>query len=217
MSDFYRRKLPHWHLEGQMFFITFRLANSLPTHIIQELEAEREREKQIIRTKLSSIQQRDELYKLEKKYFGRFDAWLDRCIEESPRWLADENIARIVTDEIHALDGERYRLISYCIMSNHVHLVIDTAEHNVKSAHAGVTAPYPLADTLKRIKGRTARLCNLALGRNGTFWHHESYDHVIRNQKEYERIIWYTLSNPVKAGLVEKWEDWRFTFVGQDV
>lgn len=217
MSDFYRRKLPHWHPEGQMFFITFRLANSLPTHIIQELEAEREREKQIIRTKPSSIQQRDELYKLEKKYFGRFDAWLDRCIEESPRWLADENIARIVTDEIHALDGERYRLISYCIMSNHVHLVIDTAEHNVKSAHAGVTAPYPLADTLKRLKGRTARLCNLALGRNGTFWHHESYDHVIRNQKEYERIIWYTLSNPVKAGLVEKWEDWRFTFVGQDV
>jgi putative transposase len=217
MSDFYRRKLPHWHPEGQMFFITFRLANSLPTHIIQELEAEREREKQIIRTKLSSIQQRDELYKLEKKYFGRFDAWLDRCIEESPRWLADENIARIVTDEIHALDGERYRLISYCIMSNHVHLVIDTAEHNVKSAHAGVTAPYPLADTLKRLKGRTARLCNLALGRNGTFWHHESYDHVIRNQKEYKRIIWYTLSNPVKAGLAEKWEDWRFTFVGQDV
>ncbi len=46
MSDYYRRKLPHWHPEGQMFFITFRLANSLPAHIIQELKDEHERERQ---------------------------------------------------------------------------------------------------------------------------------------------------------------------------
>lgn len=217
MSDFYRRKLPHWQPEGQMFFITFRLANSLPVQIIQELEAERERERQDIREKFGGAQQRDELYKLEKKYFGRFDAWLDRCTEESPRWLADENIAQIVADELHALDGVRYRLIAYCLMSNHGHLVIDTEEHHIKPNHTGVTAPYPLTDTLKRLKGRTARFCNLALGQNGPFWHHESYDHVVRDQKEYERIIGYTLNNPVKAGLVEKWDDWKFTFVAQEV
>ncbi len=74
MSDFYRRKLPHWQPEGRVFFITFRLANSLPVHVIQELEAERERERQAIRMKFSGAQQKDELYKLEKKYFGRFDA-----------------------------------------------------------------------------------------------------------------------------------------------
>ncbi len=216
MSEFYRRKLPHWHPEGQTFFITFRLANSLPVHIMRELQEERERERQNILAKFSGAQQRDELYKLDKKYFGRFDRWLDRCVEESPRWLADEKVARIVADEIHALDGERYRLISYCIMSNHGHLVIDTAEHDFKPTHLGVTAPYPLTDMLKRLKGRTARLCNEALARGGKFWHHESYDHVIRDQKEYDRIVWYTLNNPVKAGLVEKWEDWKFTFVRQD-
>ena len=215
ISTYYQRKLPHWHPEGQMFFITFRLANSLPIHITQELKEEREREGLNIRAKFSGAQQRDELYKLDKKYFGHFDTWLDRCVEDSPRWLADENIARIVADEIHALDGKRYRLIAYCIMSNHGHLVIDTAEHHVKPTHIGVTAPYPLADMLKRLKGRTARFCNQALGRSGSFWHHESYDHVIRDQKEYDRIVWYTLNNPVKAGLVEKWEDWKFTFVSQ--
>ena len=216
MSDYYRRKLPHWHPEGKMFFITFRLANSLPLHIIQELKEEREREQQNIRAKFSGIKQRDELYKSDKKYFGHFDEWLDRCVAQSPRWMADENIARIVADEIHALDGERYHLIAYCIMSNHGHIVIDTAEHNVKPTHIGVTAPYPLTDTLKRLKGRTARYSNLALGRSGSFWHHESYDHVIRNQKEYDRIVWYTLNNPVKARLVEKWEDWKFTFVSRN-
>ncbi len=216
MDNFYQRKLPHWHPAGQMFFITFRLANSLPVQIMQELKEEREREEQNVRAKFSGAQQYDELYKLNKKYFGQFDAWLDRCVEESPRWLAQEQIAQIVADEIHALDGERYRLIAYCLMSNHVHIAMDTAEHNIQPTHNGVTAPYPLADTLKRLKGRTARYCNQALGRSGSFWHHESYDHVVRNQKEYENIIGYIANNPVKAGLVNNWEDWKFTFVSKE-
>ncbi|MBI4760039.1 MAG: transposase [Chloroflexi bacterium] len=217
IPSYYTRKLPHWHPEGAMFFITFRLANSLPAHILQALEAEHEREKQIVRAKYSGAQQYRELYKLDKKYFGRFDSWLDRCVEESPRWLANERVAQIVAEEIHRLDGERYMLIAYCLMSNHVHLVIDTAERSFQPTHAGVTANYPLADTLKLLKGRTARFCNQALGRSDSFWQAESYDHVIRNQKEYENIVWYTLNNPVKAGLVEKWEDWKYTyFVGRN-
>jgi REP element-mobilizing transposase RayT len=215
--NFYRRNLPHWLPAGQMFFITFRLANSLPAHVLQELKEECERERQNTRVQFSGIQQRDELYKLDKKYYGQFDAWLDRCVDENPRWLVDENVARIVADEIHAMDGERYRLIAYCIMSNHVHLTIDTAGYDIEPTHNGVMALYPLAETLKRLKGRTARYCNQALKRTGTFWHPESYDHVIRDQQEYERIVWYILSNPVKAGLVEKWEDWKFSYVRQDV
>ena len=215
MTDFYRRKLPHWQPEGVMYFITFRLANSLPLHVIQELKEWRERERKAIHVKFIGAQLRDELYKLDKKYFGHFDSWLDRCVEESPRWLAEEKVAQIVADELHALDGERYRLIAYCLMSNHGHVVIDTVEHSFKPAHIGVTAPYPLTDTLKLLKGRTARRCNQALGRDGKFWHHESYDHVIRDQGEYERIVWYVMNNPVKAGLVENWEDWKFTYVSR--
>lgn len=196
-----------------MYFITFRLANSLPVHVIRELKEARERERQRIRAEFSGPQQWNELYKLDKRYFARFDGWLDRCVEGSPRWLGNEKVAQIVADEFHALDGERYRLIAYCLMSNHGHLVIDTAGYTFKPSHDGVTAPYPLTDTLKRLKGRTARFCNQALGRNGAFWHPESYDHVIRDQKEYQRIVWYTLNNPVKAGLVERWEDWKFTFI----
>lgn len=215
MTDFYHRKLPHWIPEGAAFFIIFRLANSLPARVIQELEAWREHERQTIQSRHPGKSEWQELYNLDKKYFGYFDFWLDRCVENSPRWLSDEKIAQIVADEIHALNGDCYRLIAYCIMSNHVHLAMDTDEYRFEPAHEGVTAPYTLTDTLKRLKGRTARFCNLALGRSGTFWHSESYDHVIRNAKEYERIIWYILTNPVKAGLVEKWEDWKFSYVSR--
>ncbi len=213
MTDFYRRKLPHWIPSGAAFFITFRLADSLPVQVMQQLQAWRERERQKIQSRNSDKSQGQELYNLDKKYFGYFDSWLDRCLENSPRWLADEKAAQIVANELHALDGERYRLVAYSILSNHVHLAIDTDEYRFEPVHQGVTAPYPLTDTLKRLKGRTARFCNLALGRSGAFWHAESYDHVIRNAQEYERIIWYILNNPVKAGLAEKWEDWKFSYV----
>lgn len=216
MTDFYRRNLPHLLPDGQMFFITFRLANSLPVKVVQDLQDQREMEKQTICAKFNGTQQRDELYKLDKKYFGHFDEWLDRCVEESPRWLADEQVAGVVADEIQRLNGERYKLITYCIMPNHCHLLVDTGEHAFKPAHEGVTAAYPLTDTLKLLKGRTARYCNRALGRSGKFWHPESYDHVVRNQKEYERIVWYVINNPVKAGLVGSWEDWKFTWVARN-
>lgn len=212
MSEFYRRNLPHWIPSEVAYFITFRLAGSLPLAVIQQLKAQREQERRVIFERFQGRQRREELYKLDKKYFGRFDAQLDRC-EESPRWLAEEKIAQIVVDELQALDGKRYRLIAYCLMPNHVHLAIDTAGYVIEPAHRGPTASYPLTDTLKRLKGRTARLCNQALGRSGPFWHHESYDHVIRNQQEYERILAYILNNPVKAGLVSRWEDWKFSYL----
>ncbi|MCD6520061.1 MAG: transposase [Anaerolineae bacterium] len=213
MDTFYRRKLPHWIPPGAVFFITFRLARSLPVHILQQLKKEREREREALHRRLRGRQLKRELYTLEKRFFGHFDAWLDRCLEGSPRWLADERIARIVAEAIHQLDGERYTLIAYCIMPNHVHLLIDTVGYTIEPGHRGATSSYPLTDTLKRLKGRTAHHCNQALGRRGAFWQHESYDHVVRNAEECERIVAYILNNPVKAGLVSEWEDWPFSWL----
>ncbi len=217
MKTFYHRKLPHWIPPDAVFFITFRLANSLPANVLQELKEEKDRRRRRILKAFAGREQKEKLYELEKRHFGRFDAWLDRCLVESPRWLAEERIARIVTDTLHALDGKHYDLIAYCVMPNHVHLLIDTAGYSRQPTHRGVTAPYPLTDLLKRIKGRTARYCNQALGRTGAFWQHESYDHVVRNAREYERIVAYIVKNPIKAGLVDDWEKWPFTYLQDEM
>jgi REP element-mobilizing transposase RayT len=50
------------------------------------------------------------------------------------------------------------------------------------------------------------------LGRVGPFWQDESYDRVIRNNEEYIRTVNYVLENPVKARLVSRWEDWKWTY-----
>ncbi len=211
-KTFYRRNLPHYHPEDAIFFVTFNLVNTLPQHVIAALEEERQRELTYLQRGDSATAFHQKRYEIQKRVFGRYDAWLERC-KDGPHWLAEERIARIVTKQIHALDGERYRLLAYCIMSNHVHLLFDTSGFLVASdiKHGGKTASYPLTDTLRLLKGRTARYCNQALGRSGAFWHHESYDHVVRNEGELQRILWYILNNPVKAGLVAHWQDWPFT------
>ena len=69
-----------------------------------------------------------------------------------------------------------------------------------------------MTDILRLIKGATARKANKILNRTGSFWQHESYDRVVRNEKELNRIIWYTINNPVKAGLVKNAEDWKWSY-----
>jgi putative DNA methylase len=50
------------------------------------------------------------------------------------------------------------------------------------------------------------------LVRNGAFWHNESYDHVVRDEGEFERVLLYIRNNPVKAGLVSEGGLWPFTY-----
>ncbi len=65
---------------------------------------------------------------------------------------------------------------------------------------------------MKRIKGSSARYINLALDRKGTLWQKDSYDHYVRNEREWRNILSYILENPVKAKLVKHWKDWPYSY-----
>ncbi|MDO7845181.1 transposase [Hymenobacter sp. M29] len=90
--------------------------------------------------------------------------------------------------------GNAYTLVCYCLMPNHVHLVVSLPDE----------AP-PLLKTLQHLKGYTAQQANQLLGRTGQFWQRETYDHLIRSPEEMTRIIAYVVNNPVKAGLAANW------------
>ena len=95
-------------------------------------------------------------------------------------------------------------------MPNHVHAVfkhMNTGDKKKSSKNE-----YPITVLLHSIKSYTALECNKILGRTGAFWQSESYDRVIRDQKELENKIRYTLNNPVKAGLIQKWQDWPYSY-----
>lgn len=205
---YYRRKLPHIHPQNTPLFITFNLVDSLPAAVVAELQAQREKE-------LQTAKDAEERYIIQKKYFGYYDEWLDRC-QHGHDWLRQESIAQIVADEIHRVAGQHYELYAYCIMPNHVHLLIRSLIEKFPPSRMP-SAISPVAEIMRLLRGRTARYCNLALNRTGKFWHHESYDHYVRNEPEMERIILYILNNPVKAGLAKEWKDWKFSYVNPEL
>lgn len=121
-----------------------------------------------------------------------------------PMWLRSPGVARLVMEALVHGETQRglYRMLDFVVMSNHVHLLIETIE--------------PLQKITRLLKGYTARCANLVLGRTGqTFWQDESFDHWVRNSDEQERIIQYIENNPVTAGLVNKPEDWAWSSVAR--
>src|SRR5690348_6448680 len=201
MKEFYRRHLPHWQPRNAVFFVTFRLKNSLPDEVIEALREGGERERNLLARlpELERMQQND----LEAQpYLARWDVYLDRA-EFGPRWLSQPEIAEIVKEALHYRDGNVYDLQAFCIMSNHVHVVFEPCRSERYSE---------LPKIMQSLKRHTARQANRILGREGAFWQDESYDRVIRDNEEHARIIHYVLENPVKAGLVSKWEEWQWTY-----
>jgi REP element-mobilizing transposase RayT len=201
----YRRNLPHYQPQGATLFITIRLDGTLPRHIIEKLRSERDQNLDQIKRKAKGFEIQDHLRDEAKRHFGRFDKLLDRA-EYGPTWMANTSVARIIYDELTENDGILYTLDAFTIMPNHCHIIFQPIDDQQGT-------PISLSSIMMSIKGRTARQCNQILQRNGRFWQHESYDHVIRNQAEWQRIIEYVLNNPVKAGLVERWENWLWSYL----
>ena len=138
---------------------------------------------------------------------GRAFAALDRAMDRAqsgPAWLRQPAVADVVSKVIEAADADRHlcRLYSFVVMPNHVHLLI---------------TPYrPLRQVTNWIKGVSARRANQALNRTGErFWQDESFDHWARSVQEFEKIERYILENPIRAGLVCKAIDWKFSSAGR--
>ncbi len=202
----YKRQLPHVQPIGAAFFVTFRLAGSIPKMVLEHLKIEYRIK--IEKCKLIKLEHEKNLqiFNLRKKYIRDLDDLLHE-IEAGPHYLKHHEIMKIVEDVLKRFDGEFYDLICYCIMSNHVHVLIDTQlQLNTEYNDEQLDLNYiPLETIMKRIKGATAVYSNRELDRSGQFWERESYDIYIRNEKMMDNVIGYILDNPVKAGIVDEW------------
>ena len=102
-----------------------------------------------------------------------------------------------------------------CILPNHVHILFRPFGERDVEADRELLEPGERADTgtplsaiMHSLKSYTAHEANKLLGREGSFWQHESYDHWVRDEDDLERIVAYINANPVKAGLAER--SWQF-------
>jgi REP element-mobilizing transposase RayT len=184
---FHRRNLPHLYYNEGDYFVTFRLKDSLPLKLIEELRNSLEKDPAELSVK-------------EKRLFKKYDDLLDSG-NYGENYLLNKQIASIIKEVIEKYENELYKVICYCIMPNHVHIVftiLDTRK--------------TLSDIMKLIKGSSAISINKLLNRNGNLWQAESFDRLIREEKEMYNIVKYVLLNPVKANLVSEWKNWEYTY-----
>ncbi len=202
MLTHYQRVLPHILPPGESVFITYRLVGSIPTAVMLRLIEEKQAAvRRMTEHENDTETNKRAVHNEHKRQFARFDQYLDQATN-GPHWLRQPDVAAIIKEGFHHRDGVDYDLYAYCIMSNHVHILI-TIQHEQRPFHR----------TLKSLKGYSARKVNELLNRTGQpFWQPESYDHVVRDANEFNRIVAYILNNPVKAGLVDAWEEWPHSY-----
>ncbi len=184
-----RGYLPHLKVEGGTYFVTFRLADSLPQDVLERLAAWRVDQLR----RLASGQS----HELDARFSTELDEQLDRG--SGACWLNDARVARHVADSLRHFDRARYRLHAWVLMPNHVHALVQPLP-----GHA-------LEEILHSWKSFTAHLANKTLGRTGAFWQPESYDHWVRNETELEHYRRYIEENPVKARLCGQPHDWPWS------
>jgi len=134
---------------------------------------------------------------------GQAFAAMDRLLDEAcdgTFYLRQPEIADMVMEAIHfnANVLRHYSLHAFVVMPNHVHLL--------------ATPAVPLPKLTKSLKGITAKRANAILKLVGKpFWQQESYDHLVKHESEFEKIVKYIEGNPIRAGLVKKASDYRWS------
>ena len=198
-----RGALPHLKREGASYFVTFRLAGTLPREVLLQLKREREAilQQAIAQNRPLTWQEQKQLFDW---YAERVDAYLDAGHGEC--WLKEPAVAALVAWALRFFEGQRYALHAWVVMPNHVHAVVHP------------TPFHTLSSILKSWKGYTALQANRLLNRTGTtFWQNESYDHCCRDDEDRVRCCAYTTTNPVTARLRTRPQDWPWSsaHVGQ--
>ncbi len=180
-----RGDLPHFEAGETAQSLTFRLHDSLPATLRAEWAAELERLP-------DSQQQRHRRKRIE----AALDDGHGAC------FLADSRIARLVVDALQRFDGERYHLHAWCVMPNHVHVLVTPL------------GGHRLSAVLHSWKSFTAKEANRQLERSGSFWMPEYFDRAIRDERHFRAAVAYIEHNPVQAGLCEAPGNWPWSSLG---
>jgi len=184
-----RGYIPHYDAAGVTQFITIRLADSVPHHVQRQLKAE------LATLEASSVDPQVVGYERRKRIETLLDAGYGSCV------LANDAVAQIIIQAFDRLTTDGHELTRWVIMPNHIHMLLK------------IRSDISLASVIRFFKARTGKQANNLLGSSGRFWFPEFFDRYMRDSAHLSRVITYIDENPLRAGLVKRPEDWRFSSV----
>lgn len=192
-----KRNLPHVDMPGALTFVTFRLADSMPRQVVQQWHDEVEKwlkengltgrsVDQVLESPTVTQQLKLELRRFKNRvWHGHLDHCHGSCL------LRDAVVRQDVANSLLHFDGQRYDVERFVIMPNHVHVQIL------------IRAGYLLRQQFREIQRFSAREINRHLGRTGSLWQSEPFDHVVRSEAQFAYLQGYIADNPTKARLSE--------------
>lgn len=175
--------LPHWRQANRLYFVTFRLGDSVDQETLHQWRQARH-----LWVKLHPKPWSEPDWKeYHERFTERMESYLD--VGKGSCLLGGSEAGRIVEDALHHFDGERYQLGAYVIMPNHVHVLVRPA------------GDWPLEKILHSWKSFTSNQLNQLLNRSGPVWMEEYFDHLVRSLMQLDKFECYIRENPTKARL----------------
>ena len=172
----YHRRLPHWRQDGATYFVTCRLADSLPDPLLVQLE-------QLRASLMSHDGNGTVVSQADREYFRVMEEHLDHG--HGACWLKQPDVSALVSAAYKHFDGQRYELGEFCVMPNHTHMVVRPL------------SGHELEDILHSWKSFTAKQINTVVRHTGAVWQDESYDRLVRDSQELARTERYIRNNPL--------------------
>jgi putative transposase len=172
-----RGYLPHLDQPGLVQAVTFRLADSLPQCC----------------QRLATLAHGKSEAGAQDWIEAELDRGLGACVLKQPA------CANLVQNTLLHFDHQRYRMIAWCVMPNHVHALFQ------------VWQGHPLGRILHSWKSHSARQINALLGRAGPLWQTDYFDTFMRDDDHLQAEATYIEWNPVKAKLVRHAHEWPWS------
>ncbi|WP_345738402.1 transposase [Prosthecobacter algae] len=191
-ADFHvhRENLPHWRQRETTYFVTSRLADSLPEKVMEGWRMKRDEwlNRHGLKSPAELTRLEDEKrHEYHREFTARFHELLDaghgQCV------LASSDCADLLFQRLSAGHEKSYWLDAWCIMPNHLHALVQPAKNS------------DLGEIIRHWKGGSAYDINRLLGQSGALWQKEPFDHIVRSESQLEHFRKYIAENPLKAGL----------------
>jgi len=140
------------------------------------------------------------LVRLEKVWIPNAVYFVTTCNQKRIPLLATNESASILRAEwAAALSRHGWLVGRYVIMPDHVHFFC---------AEKPGGATRPLSVFMNKWKEWTAKRLAAAGIASPPIWQKQFFDHILRHDESYAEKWNYVRENPVRAGLVSRWEDW---------
>lgn len=210
LHDHCRGYLPH--IENKQYqMITFRLYDSVPKEVVEGWKETLSLLGQLTSSQREQQEQATGLREPRRHSFSTYKTEADRLLALLDKYedagygscvLKNDNVAKIVHDAIFFYHEKKYNVISWCIMPNHVHVLIEVMKN------------ISLSSILHSWRSFSSNEINKVLNRSGRLWMPEYFDRFIRDNDHFNNVVDYIHNNPVKAGLVKEAREYKWSSAG---